>query len=61
MNYKDLTNIEVEGIDYNDAWDFCDAFIAYAEIDGVPLTDKELDELNENSDFVYDQVLSQLL
>jgi len=55
MNIK---NIEIEGIDPSDYPDFCDAYISYAEIDGRPATEKELDELNDNSSFVYESVIA---
>lgn len=60
MDYKLIDNIEVDGIDTTDYPDFCDAFISYAEYDGREMTDEELDELNENSDFVYSAVESHL-
>ena len=54
--------VEIEGIDRRDHPDYCDAFISYAEWadDGTPLTDAELDELNTDSGFVYDQVIHKL-
>ena len=60
MKLDRITNIELGGIDTNDYPDFVDAFIESAEIDGVELTDAELDELNCNRDFVYDCVLKEL-
>tara|TARA_R110002020_G_scaffold225802_3_gene435992 strand:+ start:1302 stop:1487 length:186 start_codon:yes stop_codon:yes gene_type:complete len=53
MDLSKLTNIEVDGIDTSDYPKFCDAFIASADYNGKPLTDKELDKLNEDSDFVH--------
>ena len=52
MDYKLIDNIEVDGIDTNDYPDFCDSFIASANYNGVPMTDEQLEELNEDSDFV---------
>ena len=60
MDYSKISNLEVDGIDYADYTDFCDAFISYAEYDGVEMTDKELDELNEDGDFVYECVQNHL-
>ena len=60
MELDRITNIELGGIDHNDYPDFVDAFIVSAEIDGVELTDAELEELNCNSDFVYQCVLNEL-
>jgi hypothetical protein len=60
MELDKITNIELGGIDTSDYPDFCDAYIVSAEYNGVELTDAELDELNCNSEFVYDCVLNQL-
>lgn len=60
MNYKLIENIEVEGIDTNDYPDFCDAYIASADYNGKEMTDEQLDELNEDSDFVYECVQKQI-
>jgi hypothetical protein len=38
MDYKLIDNIEVDGIDFKDCPDFCDAFIASADYDGKPMT-----------------------
>ena len=55
-----IDSVEVEGIDTRDYPDFTDAFISYAELDGVPLTEDQLDDLNEDRDFVYEKVLNHL-
>jgi len=55
-----IDTIEVEDIFHWDAPDYCDAFISYAEKNGVPLTDEELDTLNDDRDFVYECVLNHL-
>ena len=61
MDYKKINNIEVDGIDTNDYPKFCDAFISSADYDGVEMTDKQLDVLNEDSEFVYKSVQNYLL
>ena len=60
MEYTKIENVEVDGIDTSDYPDFCDAFIASADYDGKPMTDVQLDELNEDADFVYECVLNKL-
>ena len=60
MNYENIDNIEIDGIDYKDFPDFCDAFISSADYNGVPMTDKKLDKLNDNSEFVYEIVQDYL-
>ena len=48
MRWEDLTDIEIEGVDTSDYPDFCDAFISYAEYNGTPLTEDQLDKLQED-------------
>lgn len=55
-----VDNIEIEDIDHNDAPDFCDAFIASCDINGRPATENELEELNDNSEFVYESLQNYL-
>lgn len=57
---KGIENIHVEGIDFADYPDFCDAFIASAERNGTPLNDKELEELNNDKAFVHECINKQL-
>mgnify|MGYP003143140922 CR=1 FL=1 len=60
IDYTKLENLEVEGIDTRDYPDFCDAYIGYAEINGREATEEELDEINEDRDFVYEKVWERL-
>ena len=60
MDYKKIDNIEIDGIDTKDYPDFCDAYISSADYDGVPMTDKQLDELNEDRDYVYGHIMDYL-
>ena len=60
MDYSKIDNVEIDGIDTNDYPDFCDAYIVSADYNGVPMTDEQLDEVNDNSDFVYDCVQNHL-
>jgi len=46
LDYSKIDNIKVDGIDYSDYPDFCDAYIASADYDGRAMTDEELDLLN---------------
>ena len=56
MDYKKINNIHLSGIEVKDYPDFCDAYIESADYDGRPMTEEELDELNDDSDFVHQQV-----
>tara|TARA_R100001244_G_scaffold97320_1_gene72914 strand:- start:151 stop:336 length:186 start_codon:yes stop_codon:yes gene_type:complete len=60
MDYTKIDNVEIDGIDTNDYPDFCDAFIANADYEGKEMTDEQLDELNQDSDFVYEKVQEHL-
>ena len=60
MDYKKIDNIEMDGIDTKDYPDFCDAFISSADYDGVPMTEEQLDELNEDGDYVYGHIMDYL-
>ena len=56
MDFKKITDIEFEGIDYNDFPDFVDSFIASAQYKGKKATDKQLNEMSENADFVHEEL-----
>ena len=56
----EVDNVELDGIDTNDYPDFCDAFIASADYNGVNMTDDQLEKLNEYRDYVYELVLNEL-
>lgn len=59
-DYKKISNVEVEDIDRDDYPDFSDAYISYAEYDGEPMTDEQLEELNQDGLFVYDAIHMRL-
>ena len=43
-----VKNLEIDGVDYNDHPDYCDAYFSYAEYEnGTALTDAELETLTE--------------
>jgi hypothetical protein len=51
----------VSDIDHRDAPDFVDAYIDSGEYNGIPMTDEQLDDVNENHrDFVYECTLEQI-
>ena len=65
LDYSKIHDIEVDGIDTRDYPDFCDAYISSATIeneDGTfrDATDDEIEEMNEDGDFVYEQVENYL-
>lgn len=65
MRYKLslIDDVDIDGIDMRDYPDFCDAFVGGADYNGKPMTDDQLDELNqqiisdsETTDWFYDKV-----
>jgi hypothetical protein len=60
LDYKKIDNVEVSGIDFQDYPDFVDAYIISADYEGREMTEQELDAINEDSEFVYDQVQKHL-
>ena len=60
IDYSKIDNVTFDGIDYNDYPDFCDAFIQTADYKGVPMTDEELNALNDDSDYVYEKLWDYL-
>ena len=60
INLKEVSDIEFEDVDPKDYPDFCDAFISSATYKGRKMTEKELDKLNDDSDFLYIQLIDYL-
>lgn len=60
FDYQYITDVEVEDIDYKDYPDFVDANISSAKYHDLELNDKLLDKLNEDRDFVYEQVMKHI-
>ena len=60
LDYGKITNIEFGGIDRSDYPDFVDAYIESADYDGEPMTDEEIEELNQDSRFVYSALIDYL-
>jgi len=55
-----IDNIQIDGIDWNDYPDFTDAYISGADKDGIPMSDEELDELNDDRCYVYELVIAKI-
>jgi hypothetical protein len=60
MDYTKIDNIVVDGIDFKDYPDFRDAYIESADYKGVPMTDKQLDEINDNGDFQHECIMNDI-
>ncbi len=60
MDYSKISNIEFDCIDHKDYPDFCDAYISNAYYDGIEMNDEQLEELNDNREFVYEKLMNKL-
>lgn len=60
MDYSKIDNIVFEDVDRLDYPDFCDAFISSADLDGISMTEDELNEINEDSEFVHEKLFDYL-
>lgn len=57
LDLSKLSSIVIAGADMKDYPDFCDAYIESADYDGWEMTEEELDKLNQNREYVYEQVI----
>ena len=60
LNYSKISNVVVSNIDMEDYPKFCDANISAAKYEGRPMTDAELDILNEDMGFINECVIKQI-
>ena len=56
FDYKLISNIEFAGIDHRDAPEYTDAYIQSADYDGKPMTTDQIDALNDDYDYVHEQL-----
>ena len=54
IDFRQVDNVEMGGVDSADYPDFCDAYIESADYKGIAATDEELDIMNDSSDFVHE-------
>ncbi len=59
LDYEEIDDVEM-CIDTSDAPDFCNCYVESFTYKGRPATDDELDALNDDEEFVYEQVISHL-
>lgn len=59
MDYKLIDNIEFY-YDLRDYPDFSDANIVSADYNGIPMNEDQLDEINQDSDFIHEELLKHL-
>jgi len=57
---KNITEVQVENVAMWDYPDYCDAYIEFALVDGVPATESELEDMNSESSFLYECIHNQI-
>lgn len=60
LDYKLIKDIEFDGIDHRDYPDYCDAYIVRAEYNGEEMTEEQLELLNDDKDFVYEELMNYI-
>ena len=55
-----IDDVEMDGINTRDYPDFVDAYVTSCCINGKPATEKEIDEINEDSSLVHELVWEYL-
>jgi hypothetical protein len=60
MKYELINNIEFAGIDWADSNDFSDMYIESADYNGYPMDGDQLDEINNDTQLVYELYLKAM-
>ena len=60
LDTRKLENVVMADVQMFDFPDFVDAYVEYAEIKGVELTDAQYDEVNENYEFLQQSAYESL-
>ena len=60
MDYNKISNVYVSGIDFADYPDFCDSYIESAEYDGKEMTEEQLEIINQDTEYVYECLNTQI-
>ena len=60
IDFRKVEVIDVDGVHDWDHPDYCDAYISEANYNGKPVTDEQLDEINDNDQFRYEAVWEYL-
>ena len=60
FDYTKIGNIKFEDIDHTDAPDYSDAHIVSAVYEGQEMDEGQIELLNQDRDFVYEQLINFL-
>lgn len=61
IDFNQVDNIMIDGVDTKDYPDFCDAFIASCDYMGREATEEELDAINDQCDFIHQLAYESLI
>jgi len=57
MDYNKITNVVLGGFDLACYASFDNAHVFSADYDGIPMNEDQLNEINQDGDFIYEQIL----
>ena len=60
LDFNKISNIQFEDIDHNDHPDYCDAYIISADYGDNEATEEQLELINNDKEFVHEQLLDYL-
>lgn len=61
LDLSEIDNIEFDDVEMDDYPDFSNAYICSADMNGIPMTEEELNDLNENNPgFCYEKLFDKL-
>ena len=60
MDANKITNVSFDGIDHSDYPDYCDAYVTQANYEGEPMTEAQLEDLNDDRDLVHQLLFNHL-
>ena len=60
LDLTKVDNLSFDGIDHRDYPDYCDAYIESADYNGEPMSGEQLEELNDNREFVLEKLFDHL-
>lgn len=60
LDYSLIDVIEFGGINHEDYPDYCDTYIVSATYDGKEMTEEQIEELNQDREFVYERLMNRI-
>ena len=60
FDYSQINNVKFDGVDKSDYPKFVDAYIVSADYNGVPMTEEQIEVLNNDYEFVHEKLMDKL-